>query len=79
MLAKLDKNKPIPVLFRRGDWAQYARASALHAAEPGPRCCKAPNPYVGFGAFLSHAVLAKKYSSKIFFVIRIAQLMLCVH
>ena len=24
MLAKLDKKKPVSVLFRRGDWAQYA-------------------------------------------------------
>jgi serine protease Do len=24
MLAKLDKKKPVNVLFRRGDWAQYA-------------------------------------------------------
>ena len=24
VLAKLDKSKPINVLYRRGDWAQYA-------------------------------------------------------
>jgi serine protease Do len=24
VLGRLEKNKPIQVLFRRGDWAQYA-------------------------------------------------------
>ena len=49
-LAKADKTKPVSVLFRRGDWAQYAADPARTLIRR--RASSGPTPQSGLGLFL---------------------------